>query len=181
MNVVRMKCGPHGLRIRFMDSLLGVRHKFIGSGSDRSVRSRRVPARSHRPAGRPAALRRRRVRRRQQALPGGESFRLRGGKDSTLRTGLFRRSGRGISRRFRVDHIVFMDDDRQRRRGRCLRSRVGSRSTGPAPGFSDTCPVERTETPAPNEGEARFEQRYDEHRVREFSSAGACRASICVR
>ena len=47
--------------------------------------------------------------------------------------------------------------------------------------FSDTCPVERPETPAPNEGEARFEQRYDEHRVREFSSAGACRASICVR
>ena len=106
-------------------------------------------------------------------LPGGESFRLRGGKDSTLRTGLFRRSGRGISRRFRADHIVFMDDDRQRRRGRCLRSRVGSRSTGPAPESSDTCPVERPETPAPNEGEARFEQRYDEHRVREFSSSGA--------
>ena len=172
MNVVRMKCGPHGLRIRFMDSLLGVRHKFIGSGSDRSVRSRRVPARSHRPEGFVVV---------SKPLPGGESFRLRGGKDSTLRTGLFRRSGRGISRRFRADHIVFMDDDRQRRRGRCLRSRVGSRSTGPAPGFSDTCPVERTETPAPNEGEARFEQRYDEHRVREFSSAGACRASICVR
>ncbi len=57
----------------------------------------------------------------------------------------------------------------------------GAGARGRRPGFSDTCPVERTETPAPNEGEARFEQRYDEHRVREFSSAGACRASICVR